>query len=197
MNITEITNTLTNAGTTFVSFTYKNKVSKVGEKPETARYTLVLGGKYINLLEKSKLELELLIAENTFNGDMLTAANDVLASINKSIAAHNSGTQSEDYTKKGMYLPVGNGVNINNNDNTIQVFGLLHSKVVLVEGFRKPVNSSQSTINKNKVRKMLSMSNFREFALDAGNIQTVKVKGNAIEVINTYDFEPANESVMA
>ena len=193
--IENITNTITNAGTTFASFTYTNKVTKSGELPETARYTLILGAKYINLLEKSKLELELLIP--TFEGDMLVAANEVLASINKSIVAHNAGTQNEDYTKKGMYSPIGNGVNINDNDGSIQVFGLLHSKVVLKEGFRKPVKSAPMTILKNKVRKMLPMAGFREFAFDAGNIQTVKVNGDTLEVITSYDFEPTAETVAA
>lgn len=190
-----IINNITTAGTTFASFVYTNKVSKVGELPETARYTLILGAKYINLLEKSKLELELLIP--TFEGNMLVAANEVLASINKSIVAHNNGTQSDDYTKKGQYTAIGNGVNINDKDDSIQVFGLLHSKVVLKEGFRKPVKSSEMTILKNKVRKMLPISNFREFAFDVGNIQTVKVNGDTLEVVTTYDFEPATNQELA
>jgi hypothetical protein len=190
-----IIETITNAGTTFASFVYTNKISKKGEIPETARYTLILGGKYINLLEKSKLELELLIP--TFQGDMLTAANEVMASLNKSIEAHKNGTQSADYTKKGMYSPIGNGVNINDNDNSIQVFGLLHSKVVIKEGFRKPVNSAPMTILKNKIRKMLPIAGFREFAFDVGNIQTVKVNGDTLEVVTSYNFEPETSSELA
>lgn len=201
-----IIESLTNLGAQFVSFTYTNKPSKVGELPETARYTLILGGKYANLLEKSKLELELLITEKKFTGLDLTAANEVLASLNKSIAANARGEQSEDYTKKGQYIALGNGVNINSTDNSIQVFGLLHTKVVLKEGYRKPVNSAALTIAKNNIRKLLPIGKFREFAFDMGNIKTVKMDGQTVQFVTTYDlaesiesawFNPANQSVAA
>ena len=173
-NIVEILSNLTN--TTFASFTYRSKTDN-----SLARYTVILGAKYSNLLEKSKLELELSLAN--LDASLIPAANQVMLSINKSITAHAAGSQSDDYTKKGQYTSIGNGVNINNTDASIQVFGLIHSKVVLEEGIKKIVNSSPLTIAKNKVRKMLPISKFREFAFDLGNIQTVKVNGDTLEFI--------------
>ena len=184
-----IIETLTNIGATFASFTYTDKPSKKGELPETSRFTIILGGKYGNLLEKSKLELELLIP--TLSGIELEAANEVMASLDKSIEANKNGTQSEDYTKKGQYTSIGNGVSINTNDNSVQDFGLLCSKVVLKAGYRKPVNSAPLTIAKNKIRKMLPIGKFREFALDMGNIHMVKVAGETVVFQTQYDLETA------
>jgi hypothetical protein len=192
MNIIE---TLTNLGASFASFTYTDKPSKKGELPETARYTVILGGKYSNLLEKSKLELELLIP--TLSGIELEAANEIMASLNKSIEAAKNGTQNEDYTKKGQYTNIGNGVNINSTDNSVQVFGLLQSKVVLKAGFRKPVNSAPLTVAKNKIRKMLPIGKFREFAFDMGNIKMVKVDGQTVVFQNQIDLDQAAAAVAA
>jgi hypothetical protein len=158
----------------FASILYRSKTDG-----SLARYTVILGSKYDNLLEKSKLELE--IAMQTIEPDLKDAAQAVLDSLNKSITAHNNGTQSEDYTKKGQYIPLGNGLNLNETDGTLQLFGLVQSKVVIEEGTpKKPVKSSAMTIAKNKVRKMLPISKFREFALDAGNLQVVKVDGDIL-----------------
>lgn len=169
-NIIENLSNLTNA--TFASFTYTSKTDG-----STARYTLILGAKYLTLLEKSKLELELLMP--TLDAEMSIAADAVMASLNKSIEAHKAGTQSDDYTKKGQYTAIGSGLNLNT-DNTLQMFGLLHSKVVLVPGVKKEVKSSPLTIAKNKIRKMLPISKFREFALDLGNLHNAKVNGDTL-----------------
>lgn len=186
MNINEIASTIANAGTKFASFTYRSK-----SDDSLARYTVILGFSYNTLLEKSKTELEIVM--NEIGEELKPAAQAVMDSINKSIAAHANGSQSDDYTKKGQYVSVGNGVNINTVDNTIQVFGLVRSKVVLESGVRKQVKSAPFTIAKNKVRQMLSMSKFREFAFDVGNIHTVKVNGDTLEVVDAYDFEPSTE----
>ena len=184
----EIANTIANAGTTFARFTYTSKAT--GEK---ARHTIILGGKYINIVEKSILELELLISENTFSGIELEAANAKLSSLKESLVAHQNGKQNSAYTKKGLYSPIGNGVNINTNDNTFQVFGISVLKKVEVAGVYKKVNSSPLTIAKRKIEKMLPIGNFREYALDAGNFHEVKVNGDTIEMVDAYDFEPVTE----
>lgn len=160
----------------FASFTYTTK-NKSYSTPETARYTLILGASYLNLLERSKLELEL--SMSTIDPGLRKAADDVLASINKSIAAHKAGTQSDDYTKKGQYTQIEGGLNLNT-DNTLQMFGLLHSKVVLVPGVKNETKSSPHTIAKNTIRKTLPLSKFREFALDLGNIHTVRMDGQTL-----------------
>jgi hypothetical protein len=161
-------------GCRFVSLTYRSK-----ESGELARHTLSVGVSYHNLVEKSITELKALIP--TYSGDMLTAANEIMASLRKTLAAHVIGQQNEDYTKKGLYASVGNGVNINLNDNTIQLFGLSVNKVVIEPGTYKVVKSRPMTILKKEVSKNLSVSKFREFALDVNVILSGKSNGEIFE----------------
>lgn len=161
-------------GCRFVSFTYKSK-----ESGELARHTLLVGFSYHGLIERSVAELTNILP--TLTGDRLLAANEIMASLRKTLAAHEAGQQNEDYTKRGMYSPVRNGVNINLNDNSIQVFGLVQSKTVLEKGTYKVVNSKPMTILKNEIRQMLSISRFREYALDVNVILSGKTNGETFE----------------
>jgi hypothetical protein len=166
-------------GNRFVSITYLSKKAN-----ELARHTLNIGFNYNTLVEKSVTELELLIEENklVWNDLQKEAAQEVLASLNKTLVAHQNGEQNDDYTKKGMYAPIVNGINVNLNDGSIQVFGLSHTKVVLVEGVYPTVNSKPLTIAKNEIRSLLSISKFREFAIDPGQVSECKVNGETLEL---------------
>ena len=97
-------------GTQFASFTYLSKKAN-----ELARHTLILGFSYHKLVEKSVTELEILIGENSDKWSELQkqAAANVMASLKKTLAAHAAGTQNDDYTKKGQYVSIGNGLNLN------------------------------------------------------------------------------------
>ena len=185
--IAEITRKVTVLkGARLASLTYLSK--KAGE---LARYTANFGFSYHQVVEKSKLELELLTLEddarlatdpNKWNADYRQAAAELMASFDKTLAAHARGEQNEDYTKKGQYIPLGNGASLNTTDNTIQLFGLVLTKVTLVEGTYPFVNSAPKTIAKNKIRKMLPVGNFREFALDNSQVAQMKVNGDTIEI---------------
>jgi hypothetical protein len=128
-NQTELLTTLAN-GAGFASFEYRAKRNN-----ELARHTLILGGGYINALERSidaletsralgtHVELgkltarfEWLADNNRLSGDVPTgdalaklvetATDAVLASWRKSLDAHRQGKQNEDYPKGGLYAPV-------------------------------------------------------------------------------------------
>ena len=163
----------------FASLTYTTK--KTGE---TARYTVQLGTSYHSLVEKSLLELQLLVKEqkSKWNDLQRIAAARVIKSLRKTLAAHKVGQQNADYTKKDQYVPLGQGLNLNTSDNTLQLFGVLRSKVTITVGTYKPVKSAPLTIEQNKIRKLLPLSQFREFALDLGNIQSARLNGETIEI---------------
>lgn len=166
-------------GCQFASFTYLTKSSG-----KLARFTVALGFSYHKLVEKSVLELELLIKEHRSTWDKITneAADAVMASLKKTLDAHSRGEQNEDYTKKNQYIPIGNGLSVNTTDNTIQLFGVINSETILKEGTYKKVNSAELTIAKRKIEKMLPISKFREFALDASQIEKVRVNGETFEI---------------
>ena len=174
-------------GCRFMSLTYTSKSHK-----ETARYTLLVGFSYINLVEKSIEELKEILP--TLEGQEQMAGELVMESLQKSLEAHKAGQQSDDYTKKGMYIPVANGVSINGNDQSIQLFGLLQSKTVLVPGVWPKVNSRPLTILKNGVTSRLSVSKFREFALDKNVVLGGRMNGETFEC--SSDFQSLKDVVV-
>lgn len=157
-------------GCRFASLTYTAK-----ESGEVARHTVLLGFSYRKALENSLLELE--IQRPSLTGIDAIAADELLESFKKSL----DGTQ-DGYTKAHVYADTAiSGLKVNTNDNSLQLFGLTHSKVVLVPGVYKVVKSAEKTIAKNKLRKELPVGKFREYALDAGSIHAARVNGEVIE----------------
>lgn len=180
MKILDLIKSIQNSGVGFASLLYQSKTDG-----SLARYTVNLGFKYINLLKKSKKELQDRIDKGEFTDDLeVLAANEVMKSLDKSLEAHQKGQQNEDYTKKGQYTSIGNGLSIHENPDgqtSLQLFGLLHSKVVIEKGLpKKEVKSKPLTIMKNAIKQDLSISKFREFALDVGNINVIKVNGDTL-----------------
>jgi len=192
--IAEITKAVTGIKTCkFISLTYLTKSAG-----KLSRYTLNVGFSYKNLLEKSITELEILISEDSqkslsdptkWDSLHVFASQEVMKSLKKSLDSHNKGEQNPDYTKRGQYIPIGCGVNVNTNDNTIQLFGLLHSEVELIPGVYPKVNSAPLTIAKKHISKLLSLNKFREFAIDLSQVAQVKVNGETLEM------EPLTEVV--
>lgn len=159
-----------NAGCKFGTLTYTSKSSG-----EVARHTIILGMSYNELVKQSVEELVTLIATNidSWTELQVLAAQEVMASLEKTLTAHANGKQNDDYTKKDVYVSLGNGISLNTNDNTLQLFGLAHKKVVIVAGVFKAVKSAPLTVAKNEIRKQLSVSQFREFALDVSQIDSI------------------------
>jgi hypothetical protein len=174
------------ASLVYTTKTKTDKTGKIVDGGEKSRFTVILGAKYGELLEKSLLACSLLnvveLAKDKAIDEaiMAKAREDVETSLRKSIAAHKLGTQNSDYTKKNQYIPLANGLNINETDNSLQLFGLIHSKVVLEPGVHKYVNSAIETIAKNAIRKSLPIGKFREFAIDPGQVQVAKLDGETL-----------------
>lgn len=161
----------------FASFTYTDKKSG-----GTSRYNVTLGFSYLNAVENSKLELELAKPSLSDPTDIL-AANELLESFGKTL----DGTQ-DGYTKAETYADTAiKGLKVNTVDGSLQLFGLVNSKVVLVPGVHKEVKSAPKTIAKNRLRKMLAIGKFREFAIDEGHFLSARLNGDTIE----FDAVPA------
>jgi hypothetical protein len=161
----------------FASFVYTSVSTG-----EVARYTLQLGFNYRGCLEKSRLALE--IESPALEGIDAQAAAELVNSIDASLA----GTQ-ENYTKADTYANVFDtsgkevpGVKRNVNDGSLQIFGLLHSKVQIAPPTieRKEVKSRPLTIAKNKIRQGLPIGKFREFALE--NLSVARINGDTLEL---------------
>ena len=108
-------------GSRFASLTYRSK-----ESGELARFNINLGFSYRNLVENSLSELESI--RPSLSGIDAIAADELLVSFRKTL----SGTQ-DGYTKEGIYQSTQvEGLKVNSNDNSFQLFGLERNRVVLV-----------------------------------------------------------------
>jgi len=153
----------------FASFEYTTS------KGEKARYKIQLGFNYRNLIEKSATELE--IESQGMEGESLNAAQELLESFRKSLERSNEG-----YTKKEVYKPVkdrnGNivsGLKFNQKDNSLQVFGLISTKLVIDAGNE---SKSKPTTVKQAIRNNLPIGRFREFNLE--QIRIAKLDGEIL-----------------
>lgn len=157
-------------GCKFASLTYTAK-----ESGEVARHNVLLGFNYRSSVEKSLSELEIL--RPSLSGVDAIAADELIESFRKTL----NGTQDA-YTKAETYADTAiRGLKVNTVDNSLQLFGLVQSKVVLVPGTFKEVKSAPKTIAKNRLRKSLPIGKFREYALDPGAIHSARVNGETIE----------------
>lgn len=178
----------TGHGPSFIGVTYTAK--KTGE---TARYVFSIGTNYLNLLKKSLAELDGISVESELDK---TAHAAVKASLEKSIAAHEKGEQSEDYTKAGMYRDLAPGVK-EFSDGTCEIAGIQISRKVITPGIYKTVNSAPMTLAKQAIEKRLSKSKYKTLCIDAGNLETVRVGGNEIEVESVYTAGDAKTAILS
>jgi hypothetical protein len=80
------------------------------------------------------------------------------------------------------YLTVAPNVRLHLDSGRLFVFGFTipNSKVVLVEGVYPSVNSAPLTIAKDKIRKNLKHTKFRQFAFD--QLKQVRLNGETLEI---------------
>lgn len=167
----------------FASFVYTNKPARKSDSPETARHTIILGGKYTNILQRSidelKKSIDLGMPSMEPNSLNAKAADKVLTSLEKSLSYQLKGEQSDDYTKKGVYDYIGEGVSVNTKDGTLEIHGMAHAKKVLVAGVRVPVNHGSPIVPlKSKIRRQLPVGKWRTFSLE--NIHHAKIAGKVL-----------------
>lgn len=167
-------------GAKFVSFTYRSKASN-----QLARYVLNVGASYGEIVKKSRLALGLMPASQLIEaGVCATLAEEakakVLASLDKTLAAHEVGQRNADYTKAEVYQPCGNGLQFNKETGGLVIIATTHSKIVLEEGVFKVVNSRPLTIATDRIRKLLPVGKMKEFCLI--NVLGARLNGETLEL---------------
>lgn len=168
-------------GNRFASLVYRSK-----ESGELARHTILIGFSYHNSIVESLKQLRAM----TFEAGSIEAQAqaELIASFEKTLAAHADGKQNADYTKGAVYddvsldgVPV-SGIRYNSNDGSFKLFGLSIKKDVLENGVFKTVKSAPLTLAKNKLRRELPVGKFREYAIEAGALAGAKMNGETLEM---------------
>lgn len=166
-------------GAKFVGLEYTNKQN------ETSKYVVLVGISYENWTNKKLVALQAMC-----NNDFESIALDKNLSVdvvkegqtkliesivnnkNKQTASNQSKAQNE------TYITLESGARMHIETKQIQVYGLLISKTVLVEGEpKKKVNSKDLTIAKKAIEKYLNFSAFVTFNVENENT-IINITGN-------------------
>lgn len=147
----------------FASFVYVSRSTG-----EVSKYIVQLGFNYRNVLQKSIDQLE--IDRQIMCGLTRQAADEIMESLQSSL----NKTQTK-YTKKDIYETYKDasgktihGIKVNQNDNSLKIFGLITNKFPISPAIfpAKEVENSPLVKEKNNIKKTLPIGRFREFALD-------------------------------
>jgi len=156
-------------GNKFVTLTYRNK------QGELSKYTIFVGALLTNTYQKDIKTLERYVPQNETER---ICRDELIESMKKSIETN---FQNPEYTKLGYYEHITRNVKFH--ENTLYINSFVLSREVLEKGTYKPVNSSDKTITKNRLCKMLKMNKFREFRIDVSQINSLSINGKRL-IIN-------------
>lgn len=159
----------------FIGVTYTSK-----KHGDTSRYVLRINTPYKTFLEKRILETELRLKEET---DQITlmALTEMLISFKKSLEYHLKGEQNPDYTKLGLYEHLGNGVQLNKNDKTLELAGIQHSRVTLVPGEYKEVKH-RTPVTAKKAELGRTFEEWKTLSIDLDHFHSARLNGETVEI---------------
>jgi hypothetical protein len=154
---------------------------------EVASFSIVFHMSYKTALEKSIVILE---QYNAGTELYKVAKEEQLASFRASLAKMETTPIDEIddgykrfFNADGQYIK---GVKQNIASGELHLYGLCVRKVVHQEGTYKEVKSSEKTIAKAALRRLCPVSHFRNFILNAENVESVRVEGIDILQVDGY-----------
>lgn len=147
------------------------------EHGEVANFNIVFHISYENALKRSVATLEGFIPNSELQAE---AKRELLESWHTSIlgCATTPVEEIDDaYTRffdeDGSYIK---GVKMHTDTGNLHLYGFAHQKVVLVEGVYRKKNSSEKTIEKDKLRNLCQISKFRQFRILPGQVEKISVE---------------------
>ena len=173
-----------------VSVIYKKKGNggkgKSKGDGEVSRQTILLNVNRDNSLKRDLSVLNGLLS--TLDGVDKEACEELIKSIQSSLDGYNP-----QYTKHGYYDGHGNGnVQTSDTSGSVYVKGYCIKKEVLVPGVYDEVKSRPKTISKNKLRKQLKNTRFREFIVTPDNLKSLSVNGRILMLDLVGPFDPVS-----
>lgn len=170
-----------------VSVLYKKKGNggkgKSKGDGEISRQTILLNVNRDNALRRDLATLKSKLP--TLEGVDKEACQELIDSIQSSLDGYNP-----QYTKHGYYEGQGNGnVQTSDQSGSVYVKGYCIKKEILVPGVYDPVNSKPKTVSKDKLRKSLKNTRFREFIVTPENLKSLAVNGRIIllDLVGPFD----------
>ena len=146
---------------------------------ETANYLFNLGVNYEKAIQDDIKFLQNL--DVTTLTDVKSSVADLAIAKAQLIESFISPNENRSNGQKNAYTPIGlKGLKVHNESGLLYVWGFLQNKTVTVKGTYKEVKSSNITIAKNELKKLLKSGKFRMFSIAIGN--TIKASGETLEL---------------
>ena len=157
---------------------------------EVANHNILVNIKVMNAKAKDLVTLESadvkVISENAtkiFAMEILKMAlTEMLVSSKKNLSENIEDRTAQSQAQTDAYLPIVNGLKIHKETGNLHIFGFANQKKILVKGVYKIVNSSDKTLAKKEITKVLKLraGKFRTFIID--NIESVKMEGKTLNI---------------
>jgi hypothetical protein len=175
-----ISQVIANKSPRFVSLNYTSKGTG-----EIARHTIRIGASVENAYRKDlrTLEKELCSMRVALNDGhawqglslsvAILACEEMISSLKESLDK-GIGNNSA-YTCKDVFVNIAKGIKVHKESGEVHLTGFGRSKVTLQEGTHKSVNSSEKTLAKKKLKKLLLSGKFKQFVLP--NVESAKMNG--------------------
>ena len=169
-----VKNAVSNSITGLTLFSVKNYTNTSNEVSNN----LVNVG--INYEKSKQQDIEFLKNINLSEYEFKSQKDVIIEAKNELIESFTKPNENRSNGQKDAYTNIFSGVKVHNETGILYVYGYRVNKTVIKEGEYKTVKSSQKTIAKNELKKLLKTGKFTQYAIEVGN--TLTAKGETIEL---------------
>jgi hypothetical protein len=167
-------NAMSNSITNVTFLSLKNYLNSSNE---LANHLINIGISYKNSVAKDIVFLETMnLADYTFKSSLVIIEQARL----ELIAAFTKPNENRSNGQKDAYIHINEACKVHVESGKLYIYGYSVSKQVIKEGEYKVVKSSELTIAKNELRKLLKTGKFKQFSLEVGN--NIKANGETLEL---------------
>jgi len=172
-----IVNSTKSTGCRFGSITYTN------EQGGKSLYNLIFGINIVSLYKSDLRTLNSMLPNLT--GIDVVACQELINSVNNSL--EKGIGNNDNYSLKGYFEPLTPNGEVKkhvdeNGVTSLYIRGYVIHKTEIIKGNYKTVKSSEKTLAKQKIEKLLKRGKIRTFKINVNVLKSVKVNGLTIEI---------------
>lgn len=162
----------------------------INEAGEVANHNILVN---INVMNAKKTDNEILHNTNveviskksakTFALDIFNLAlSEMIISSDKNISENKEDRTAQSQAQTDAYIQIGKGLKLHKETGLIHIFGFKNKKKILTPGVYKPVNSSDKTLAKKEITKVLNLRSGKFHTFKIAQIESVNMENNTLNI---------------
>ena|ERR1035437_7967979 len=162
----------------------------INEAGEVANHNILVN---INVMNAKKTDNETLHNTNveviskksakTFALDIFNLAlSEMIISSDKNISENKEDRTAQSQAQTDAYIQIGKGLKLHKETGLIHIFGFKNKKKILTPGVYKPVNSSDKTLAKKEITKVLNLRSGKFHTFKIAQIESVNMENNTLNI---------------